>query len=202
MERIIKFIIISLCFIPIYINADVCSEAKNDADKITYSYKVIYDVLDDAYFKVELKNLTDKLYIEDEYGKELKKNTFKVFRNSEPQEVEVPIYDKNLTCEEPVKILKINLPTYNRLSKDKICQGIEDYKYCKETLEENISEEQLRSNINSFKKSLKDKGLLKEEIKEEKSRSTIIIILINIALILAIFIILKLKRSKEKGHEK
>lgn len=202
MKKIIIIASFLFMLLPFDANADVCSEAKTDADKITYNYKIIYDKHNNAYFKIDFKNVTSKVYFEDERGREVKSNSFNVEANSLSRTIEIPIYDYNLTCEDPVRIINIVLPSYNVYANSSLCKGIESYKYCNVINSGNLSNDELEEKINMFRNELKEQGYLKE-INEDTNdfnyilKNVFIIINIFLLLILVIVIFYFLKLTKK-----
>lgn len=165
MEKILKIVFCICCLFPIILKADMCSDLKSDAAKVTASYKFMYkEGL--PTFKITLNNMTKNIAIVTPDDSECKDNCV-IYAEAvlSSYNVDIRIYDYNYTCKTPVRTLNIKLPQYNQYSNMDICKDIKKYKYCAEIFTEDTDVVEIHEKIINYKKALikEDKIDVKEE---------------------------------------
>ena len=150
-----------------------------------YDYKLVNDK---AVFSITAMNLNDdlKVLIIDDYlsfnYKQFKddgthKGTLSDFSSGERVVVTIKGYVANWCSGKTVLTKTVKLPYYNYYYDAEKCKGNEDFKYCKQLIESNITEE---SFDNEFALYLKNKETKSSEVEEETKNSTLIYIIIGI----------------------
>ena len=172
-----------------------------------YDYKVVDNV---ANFSIQAYNLHSDLkvmiiedYYRDKY-KEFKDNsshtaTLEGFKSGEKIVITIKGFVNNACSGTTVLTKTIKLPYYNMFYSEKICKGFEDFKYCKELIDTNISEETFDE---EFEKYFEEK-----EIKEPEEVSTnntwkLLIIICSIVVVVAILvgIMMLIARRRRKNR--
>lgn len=171
------FVVFVVSFFMInYVNADCSYQEKKDMLNNSKLIETFFDV--DLFFNkftFNLYNLSDDLYveIENDYDKnvislfDVENNIYK-FETFDIENIikyKVKIYSKNDNCfSELINTKTVIKPIINRFSKEEVCNGIEEYYYCKSVLTKKISMNDLEvyKKINEYKKSL--------EVKEEENK--------------------------------
>lgn len=204
MKKII--VIFMLFFFPIYINANECDNLLEEANKIEVSYSFHYDKENNPKYKITLKNMSKKLAVIAQDGSDCLDGVFDADATNTVTYLDIPVYDSSFECKTPIKIINVKLPMYNMYSAMQVCEGIEDYKYCSEFIDENIDSAEVEMKIEEFRENLIDEGKLADEdfdsLKTEKENNTLTYLLALIALILIISFgtsIVLYKRKKAKG---
>lgn len=205
--KLMIFMLILLTF-PTFINADACSDAKKDAANVKLSYEFFYDEDDVGYFKIKVNNVKNNITVYTDYGEPITNGEYDVMALDTTQKIVFPVYSNNDQCNEPIYEISLKLPLYNNYSDYKICEGIEDFKYCKQLIDEDILPEQIREKIIAYRdvvaenrnlkkyENIDDALVLSDENKENKNSLILISVLIFLAVILCIIIVIYLKRKK------
>lgn len=158
--------------LPINIKADTCTNEdmvkyQSLANNISYTYDFIED---QNSFNIVLSNLDSSLYIYD-----LSKNQNYYYIDSElalanyssGSTYKFKIYSTNKACGF-LKTIYINTPAYNSYYKDELCEGIEDYKYCKKWANVQVNYEKFKEEVISYKEEIEKSN---EIIVEEEYKS-------------------------------
>ena len=171
-----------------------------------YDYKVINE---QANFSIKAVNLNSDLkvmIIEDYYldkYREFKDNsshsaTLDGFNSGDKVVITIKGFVNNACSGTTVLTKTIKLPYYNMYYSEKVCKGFEDFKYCKELIDSNISEETF---YEEFEKYFEAK-----EIKEPEKVSTnntwkLLIIICSIVVVIAILVgmMMIIARRKRKN---
>ena len=179
--RKIKFIIVFLVFF-IFINVkaiDSCTneelgrlkELANNVE-IKYEYELkeyeteyidesgnsIIDIM--ANYKLNIINdSSDLKYIytigDNKYQYDSNEDSLTSIELSQGDNLNISIvaYSNNLCSGKVLKSMSITLPYYNKYSKNEECLNYPDFKYCKELLDDYITEEVFQKELNKYKKS-------------------------------------------------
>ena len=110
-----------------------------------------------------LYNVTDDMYITN--SENVRYKDTKIDNLTPGSSFIINIYASNKNYCDGYKIGSkiINVPYYNKYSKDKLCEGYESYYLCKEDSNITLSEDEFKKEMNSYIESLK-----KSDKKEEK----------------------------------
>lgn len=213
-NKVLNYMIFILVFLifPIGINASNCDNYKAEANKIETSYKLYYDKDDMPNFKINIKNISNNLYVVTEYGEELK-SEFNTIATDSTQTLALSVYSKDANCKEVLRTINLDLPLYNEIADYKICEGIEDYKYCKKLINENVTIEQIRDRVKLFRNEVEDErhltkyenlddALVLKDVDENNDRyDYTFILLLGVVILLIIILIIVLiiyKKNRKK----
>lgn len=135
-------------------------------DENTQKYTVMLhskDVRKYALIYQDYETMVNAEYYEN--GNEL---DFKI-KNFNPGTYEFIIAGQTDTCKDILKRINVKLDKYNELSKNELCEGIEEFVLCQPTYDKEISYEEFVSRVNTYKKT-KSK---KETIDGNKNNNSI-----------------------------
>ena len=182
---------------------------KELAKKIEFDYD--YKLVDGtAVFSVSAINLNDDLkvliiedYLTSKY-KQFKndgtgKGTLNDFKSGEKVVITIKGYVANFCSGKTVTTKTVKLPYYNYYYDADKCKGYEDFKYCKQLIDSNITKE---SYDNEFALYLKNKeAKQQEDVKDEEKDNTKIYIIIGVVSgVLAIGAITMIIRNVKKKN--
>ena len=206
--KLMIFMLILLT-VPTFVNADVCTDAAKDAASVKLRYEFFYNEDDVGYFKIKVNNVKNNITVYTDYGEPITNGEYDVMALDTLQEIKLPIYANLESCSNPVYEISLTLPLYNDFSDYNICKDIEDYKYCQPLIEENITHNQLRKNIESYRDKLEKEEKIKEvkedeaykvlNSEEEKSSTDslmLVIVLLSLVILLTIVIIIYKRKKK------
>lgn len=181
---------------------------RSDANDVVYRLsKNIED--DKVTYKAIFYNVTKNMYLADSNGKKYSSNIIDGLIPGST--IQVVIYASNNNYCEGYKILTkiINVPYYNKYSKNEMCNGYENYYLCKENSNVNMNEKEFKKRMNEYIESLKNSE--KEEIKPQEKEENYIDVLgyiyehrlliiggLTIILIVLLRTIMK-RRTKNRG---
>lgn len=160
---------------------------KELAKKVEFDYD--YKLVDDkAVFSISAINLNSDLkvlIVEDYYAlkyKEFKDNgnkkgTLDNFKSGEKVTVTIKGYVANWCSGKTVLTKTVKLPYYNYFYDAEKCKGNEDFKYCKQLIDSNITRE---SFDNQFAAYLKNKEAKQKEEEQKAKDNTVIYIIIGV----------------------
>ncbi len=182
---------------------------KEIAKKVEFDYD--YKMEDNkAVFSISAMNLNDdiKVLIVDNYYnqnyREFKnegsnKGTLNNFKEGERVSITISAYVPNWCSGKTVLTKTIKLPYYNYFYSEEKCKGYEDFKYCKQLIDSNITEESFENQLAAYKKT-KEKNE-EQKIEEEPSAMRYIIIGV-ISLIVAVGAIILIMRNISRIKKK
>ena len=170
-----------------------------------YDYKLVNDK---AVFSINAINLNEDLevlIVEDYWSlnyKEFKddgtkKGTLNNFNPGEKVVITIKGYVDNWCSGKTVLTKTVKLPYYNYFYDSEKCRGNEDFKYCKQLIDSNITKESFE---NEFALYLKNKENKPKEEEKEKDNTTIYIIIGIVSGILAIGAIIMIIRNTKKKN--
>lgn len=161
-RRYLLFIMVLTIIIPSKIKA-ICDDSEVSlmqqySKDITYNYtynekndKVTFDII-----FTNLKNIISiKSPLDNKYYTNYSEITIKNLQPGEGYNFE--IYSSNLCPSTPLKTLYIEMPGYNKYYNDKICEGIEEFKYCQKWINLPFGYDRLSSEVNKYKKEINEK---------------------------------------------
>lgn len=147
--------------------ADFRKQAKNIATNYTYQ-----EIENDVIFNITFDNIPSNFYLYDvdtgakyypnEQGSAIVNNVQK------NKSYKYWVYVDDALCEDETLFTHyITIPGYNPFYKDRLCEGIEDYKLCNKWININISYDEWKTEVNKYLKSTEKKEIVaeKEEIK-------------------------------------
>lgn len=183
---------------------------RNEAEKIEifYSYNDAYYVDGNKIngtYKIELKNMQDKMYaqilgMDTKFGYE--EDNLVIIEGVESGIQNLAIYYE--PCNERLKIIKLNLPKYNKYSDREECIGISavELDVCDKWYPYELNESTFHYKLTEFHK----KQQLKEEVQKDENKelkSIInfwenynIYIILGIIVVISLFILIVIKRKK------
>jgi len=174
-KRILVFLLIFL--IPTTIVEGYCqynevAKYKSLASNITTSYEYVENN-GKVTFSITLNNLNEELYFVDSVtGKRYNYKTEEIIIDKyEPgQTVKYQIYAVNKFCsDELLYTIRVNLPGYNPYYNDPICEGIDDYIYCKKWQKNDLEYKEFIKKVTNYKNLLNQKEPVMENPKEMNS---------------------------------
>lgn len=196
--KLMLFMFLLLTF-PTIIYADSCSESRGEAKKVKVSYELFYDENDIGFFRIKIRNVGDNITVYTDSGEPIKNNQYEVMATDMIQEIKLPVYSKGENCNEPIYEISVRLPLFNDFSLYKICEGIEDYKYCQPLIDEDLNHVQIRERIETFRKQMQDERKLEQldekdafvvsETSENAKLDFVFWILTGVVILLAIVLI-------------
>ena len=155
------------------VNAAACDNSlkvdyQNRAKNISYSYT--YNDSNNT-FSMLFTNITDGLYLIDMDTMFEYKNNGEITINNvgagKSYRFGVFTSDANPCSGSSIYNIYITLPFFNPYYTDSLCDGINNYKYCKKFINKSVSYEEFKENVTNYKNSLnKDNKDTKEEIEK------------------------------------
>ena len=195
------------------VNAAICDnhlkvQYQEQAKNISYSYNYIDS---NNAFDVVFNNVDDVFYfknIDNEDTYDGANGEIKISNVKPGSKIGVKVFpDDGTTCSAyNVYYIYVNLPYYNPYYQDNLCNGIEDYKYCKKFLNKSVTYEEFINNIQKYRDSLNNE-ISKENDSDTLSlfmnvvdfylKSYFIILPIIIVINIITIIVIKHKRKNE-----
>lgn len=182
---------------------------KELAQKVEFDYD--YKLADDkAIFSINAVNLNEELkvliikdYLNDDY-KEFKDNsthkaTMSGFESGEKVTITIKGYVPNWCSGKTMLTKTIRLPYYNYFYDEEKCKGNEDFKYCKQLIDSNISQSEFDKQFEAYLKN-KEKKEEPIEIKPVETDYTLYYIIGGV--VLAIIVIVVIVSSIIKRRKK
>ncbi len=160
LEKVYKYLIVSLgcMFIsPLVIHAECSYERQAELSRIasnvqfSYSYEMKSN---QPQFSVNITNLTNDIYIVDNYNNIFSGNGEKREQYSYGKTINFNIYSNDPLCYgEELMVQYVNIPHFNRYSEDEVCKNKEEYKLCQMWVNtSHLSIDQFRKEVNKYKK--------------------------------------------------
>ena len=165
-RRYALFLLITLFVLPSKIKA-ICNDSEVSlmqqySKDVTYNYTYV-EKNDNVTFDITFTNLKNILSIknplDNNYYTDYNEVTFKGLQPN--KEYTFEIHSTGLCPTTAIKTLYIKMPGYNKYYKDKICEGLDDFKYCQKWINLPFGYDRLKSEIDNYKK--------KQEKQEEKN---------------------------------
>lgn len=118
---------------------------------VTYNYRIVNNI---AYFDVTLSNITDEMYIVDNV-------THNIYHNPGTGEITIPnftsksvtfsVYSNRSDCRSLFLGSKYaQFPTYNKYYTSKMCEGINEFTYCKKWVPKAYTEAEIKKAIEDY----------------------------------------------------
>ena len=222
MKRIKYVILIIITLLTINVKgAETCdskefARLKELAAKVEfdYDYKLVNDV--EPLFTIKAVNLNKDikvLIIEDYYSgryKEFKDNeehvaTIDKFKPGERVVVTIKGNVPNMCAGKTVLTKTIKLPYYNFYYDEEVCKGNEEFKYCKQLIDNNITEKEFNKQLKQYtdKKYIEEMEEKESNEKEPEQSSTdivkiVAIVVVAIVIVTIIVMIIMKRRKKNK----
>ena len=127
------------------------------------------------------------------------KGSLKNFKEGEKVTVTIYAFVPNWCSGEKITTKTIKLPYYNHYYSEEKCKGYEGYKYCKQLIDSDISEETFEKGLNAYKMN-RDKP--KEEVKVEEDNTMKYIIIGVVSLIVGIGAVVLIVRNVSRIKKK
>ena len=218
MKRIKYLLLLFLLLLTMNVNAkneSLCEQTefkrvRELAKKVEFDYE--YELVDGkAVFTINAMNLNKELkvqIIDNEYSddnREFKnagnnRGSLKNFKEGERVVVTITAFVPNWCSGEKVYTKVVKLPYYNYYYDEEKCKGYEEYRYCKQLIDSNITQEKFEKGLESF---IAKKNKENEKPQEEEDNKLSYIIIGAVSLVVAIgaavLIIHNVKRIKEKN---
>lgn len=171
MKKLIFFLLLfSLSF---KVNAYYCDyEYYNGLQKKALNVNIMtdYEIIDDkAFFTITIYNMK-----EDQYIINTKNNARYNYNSTGLVEIQVnqpgiysfEVYSNDNYCNKNyLNKLVAEIPTYNKYYKDKLCTGIESFKYCQRWFSTPITYEEFKKGIIEYKNRFEEEIIVEEEYK-------------------------------------
>ena len=137
---------------------NITSNFKEMDESVTYSI-TIYNLRQNQYI---IDTSTEKKY---NYGYDINNPSEITINDIEKSGMyKFEVYSLDNDCNnKPLNTLYIQLPTYNKYYKDKLCKGIENYKLCQRWFGTSITYDQFRNQVSEYKASLSESSQEEEE---------------------------------------
>ena len=186
---------------------DELARLKALANKVEFDYD--YKLVDEkAVFSINAVNLNEDLkvliiedYLNDNY-KEFKDNsehkaTLDGFEPGERVTVTIKGYVPNWCSGKTVLTKTVKLPYYNYFYSEEKCKGYEDFKYCKQLVDGNITEKEFEKQFETYKKNKeKNETPIVEPAKDNTNMYMIIGGAVIVVVIITVVVILIIKRKR------
>lgn len=136
---------------------EINSKINKFASNVTYT--IIYkENNNNISFDVVFTNLNNTISLFDTLNNK-KYDSFDEITISnlkENTEYKFELYSKGYICSsDSLRTIYVKTPSYNKYYSNKLCSGIENYKYCQKWKNVNISYEAFKQNIETYKETLK-----------------------------------------------
>lgn len=153
------FMLFLLIVLPIKVNAICDNSRKTELQKIAGNVTYGYDYIKESdSFNITITNLNPNIYID---------NNGTIYRYSNSNELTIGgykpgdnirlyVYDTEYCNASALNILYINLPVKNKYYGTEICSGFEEYSLCQMWTSNNLTENEIKSKLDSYKKNNDD----------------------------------------------
>lgn len=153
------FMLFLLIVLPIKVNAICDNSKKTELQKIAGNVTYGYDYIKESdSFNITITNLNPNIYID---------NNGTIYRYSNSNELTIGgykpgdslrlyIYDTEYCIPSALNILYINLPIKNKYYGTEVCSGFEEYSLCQMWTSNNLTENEIKSKLDSYKKNNDD----------------------------------------------
>lgn len=153
------FMLFLLIVLPIKVNAICDNSKKTELQKIAGNVTYGYDYIKESdSFNITITNLNPNIYID---------NNGTIYRYSNSNELTIGgykpgdslrlyIYDTEYCSPSALNILYINLPIKNKYYGTEVCSGFEEYSLCQMWTSNNLTENEIKSKLDSYKKNNDD----------------------------------------------
>ena len=213
--KYLLLIIMALFAINVYAD-DTCdsnelARVKELAKKVEFDYS--YVVNDDATinFSIEAVNLNRDLevvIVEDYYNQKYREfkdnashsNKLDGFRSGERVVITINAYVPNRCSGKTVLTKTIKLPYYNLFYDKKACEGYEEFKYCKELIDSNITEQSFYNQLNQYKREKNKTTPVAEKTGNNNNNLILILGLSAIASIIITVVVLNVMKIRKKNR--
>lgn len=163
---------------------------KYEFDKSTKTYNLYFTA-------IKPKEFYYKIYAEKKLNCTVSTETSVKCIDFAPGGYEIQIVGVTDTCNDVMKKIILELPKYNKLSEDPLCEGIEEFVLCNPTYDKEIDYETFISRVNTYKKNHKEEVEIPIEEEKEENINQIIDYIINYItnnwfdiIIISVFVIL------------
>lgn len=160
-KRIIVLIVFLFIFFPDNINASCSNQEIVRLKKIAANVNFNIDYIENennVFFRVKVTNLHDDVYLIDDYmhkyifSEEHPIEYISEYHFSAGANIRFSFYSDNDDCSgQRLYIKYINLPPYNYLYKDDLCNGIEEFKLCQKWIVPNFTYQEFKNQIEVYK---------------------------------------------------
>lgn len=154
MKTITKYALVTIgimFIIPFTVKADCSYEREAELSKIATNVQFSYTYDDQANFTITMTNLTDDIYIINNYGIRFSGTGEKTESLPSGYKAEYTIYSNDPACYgEKIFTQTINLPEYNNRSNSKFCQENPDFSYCGKWIAGSISTEKFDAAVAEY----------------------------------------------------
>lgn len=171
-RRYLLLLLITILISPSKIKA-ICDDSKVSlmqqySKDVTYNYTYV-EKNDTVTFDITFTNLKNVVSIKSPLDGKYYTNYSEVtIKNLKPNiGYNFEIYSSSLCPSEPLKTLYITMPGYNKYYKDKICEGLEEFKYCQKWINLPFGYDRLKNEVENYKKKQEE-----QKKKEQKGNST------------------------------
>lgn len=182
---------------------------KELAKKVEFNYE--YKLVDEkAVFSITAYNLNEDLkvlIIKDYYNenyRQFKDNgsqqgTLDNFESGEKVTVTIKGYVPNWCSGKTITTKVIKLPYYNYYYDEEKCKGNEEFKYCKQLIDTNISQKEFDNQLAAFIKNKEKKNQTDDNTGEKDYSELIKIVGIGVgaAVVIGVVVVILLKRRKK-----
>lgn len=207
--RYLVYILLSfVCLFPYDVNAECDYQRKAELSRIASNVQVSYNYDQDNNFTVNITNLTDDIYIKDDYDVIIEGAGEKNFNYSDGEKIKYRIFSNDNNCKDEELLTKyVNLPIYNLYSNYDECKMYPEFQYCQKWLSTSITTDQFSKRLNEYVKdnsnsgkSSKTEDNVLDVIVEFFKNNILILILFSILIFIIIVIILfkKIRSKKER----
>lgn len=216
--KYVFFALICMCVTPLITHAECDYQRQAELSRIASNVQLNYNysMNEGLTFTLYVNNLTDDIYIVDNYGqrlsgagdKQLIYSPSRVSGFQSGDQVRFDIYSNDSNCPNVLLLTKyINFPIFNPYSNFEDCKQNPNFKYCQIWADtSSVTHEQFINELNGSKsQSVENAEEIKQNIFDEilsfLSRPYIMIVgLILLTLVLISLFIYILKRKKYKGR--
>lgn len=208
-RRYLVLFILSILILPSKIEA-ICDNSsvslmQQYSKDVTYSY-TYKEIGDNVTFDITFTNLRSVISIKNPIDNKNYSGYDEVtIKNLKPNiGYNFEIYATSLCPSTPLKTLYIEIPGYNKYYNDKICEGLEEFKYCQKWINLPFNYERLKNEVTKYKELVakKEGQKKKEETTFEKIKKFVSMIftknnLVILSVIVTIGVIVMVLRDRK-----
>ena len=175
------------------------AELSRIAGNVQFSYNYEFTDATNPNFSVDITNITNDIYIVDDYNRAFYKDTSQVYGGN--RKIKFIIYSNDNNCKNEEILTKyVNIPSYNSYSGHQDCIDYPDFKYCDMWMDtseisletfNNEMQKYIKSQNNNIDSDVNKKSFLDSFLDIILQNKTTLIIVLIVAIFLSLLIVAK-----------
>lgn len=205
--KYLVYILLSFsCLFPFSVNAECDYQRKAELSRIASNVQFSYNYDENNDFTVNITNLTDDIYIKDDYDNYMSGVGEKQYSYNNGDTIRYTIYSNDNNCkDEEIMTRYLSLPYYNPYSDTSECKEHPDFKYCQRWSNSSVDFDKFNNELIKYKNELHANddnndtniSIVESIIDYFKNNIYVIfVIIISLIIIIMIFIMHKFRRKK------